>query len=640
MRRACTAVAPAKLLLLTVLWCLYHQGSLIDGGIISILDKWDWTAAWPTKYHVGVSSVSGCWRAPGIRQQMRRLCRLHFANDISAYEAISRSPGKVLRMRWGSLDAVEAVLSSSFWVLCVLFPILFPEEPAGDPNAQEAPDAEAAGDVGRRRGRAAAPPEDEEAAFQRRCRNQRRNARFLVQDRHFHMMVYISYKIKQPVRHMMHWMDREVKRHNERVRAAAATESTYLGPTPVSLFVCEQAHVIQRETRELLCNERFQADDGWAPVLRMCLSAAERGQCSQLIVELASMEAAAYDFRIMDAVDSFPLQFLYLLQTGPGVRDPRRQTIVGRLMTMEDCCLQPLQVYSRTGLSDMPLKLKKIFHDEFTVVLQCGRMPLNLFGASLLWRSALKWEGKSTEGLHVHLQMYGRVGSRSGQGLLSDQMQLKLGDRISAVECCELHPYIIETELKSSTYLGRFVQHFGEAPAELQVKVCVHQRPQLALKATGFSAPMQRIMDRGATALFTVGAALAKNSVCTGFIVSWTYFSRRSLLQATVSTTNAYGMVTLAPNFSFSSVFQEVMNLLEADEVEDGVPASAPDVPAEGSVPGAVGLGSGNVSKAPSVVADADARPNDDEIAAELVAASPEDVPAASIDAEGPDQEM
>ena len=141
----------------------------------------------------------------------------------------------------------------------------------------------------------------------------------------------------------------------------------------------------------------------WGPIWKLTRNAQERAQTRRMIVEAVLALGASWDFRVMDAVKGWPLQLLVLLSPStPCTMAPQRQLVAQRLLATPDCCLQSRHtVYQHTGVSDMALKMKHAFKNEFEEVAASGRVPVNLFGALLAWRSHLFWEAKSTEVLQL-----------------------------------------------------------------------------------------------------------------------------------------------------------------------------------------------------------------------------------------------
>lgn len=54
----------------------------------------------------------------------------------------------------------------------------------------------------------------------------RENARTLVRDAKFQMAMHISYEVKQPIEHFMHWADKQQAKWNK-ARSTAVDEDAY-----------------------------------------------------------------------------------------------------------------------------------------------------------------------------------------------------------------------------------------------------------------------------------------------------------------------------------------------------------------------------------------------------------------------------
>ena len=206
----------------------------------------------------------------------------------------------------------------------------------------------------------------------------------------------------------------------------------------------------------------------------------------------------------------------------------------------KECCLKAPQPYLQSGLSDVAWKLKRTHADELNTVRLTGKVPLNLYSVLLVWRSQVVFESKSMEGLHVILQTMARVAPSMGHSLASDRMQIKLGDPISAYECCELH-HVTKQAMATDAQLTRFVPTSYDLPAEIKFVPCEHSDIRLQHRASGFATPAQRIMIRTAATAYCFGSAISEEW-CVGevlYIVAWTYFSTRKLALFKVSSSSS-----------------------------------------------------------------------------------------------------
>ena len=245
-------------------------------------------------------------------------------------------------------------------------------------------------------------------------------------------------------------------------------------------------------------------------------------------------------------------------------------------MRTQNCCLSTSsEIYLRTGLSDMAVKMKLVYSAEIQVVADTGRVPLNLFSALLVWRSELSFEAKSAEGLHVHVQAQARVAPSLGEAHLADRLQLKLGEELDAVECCSLHHAVLDS-MKEGDYLNRFDSVGEDAPPEIAVKVCQHEDKALLYSATGFASPMQRSMPRRGDVLYSFFKPLPRHDSTTAHIVEWSYYSRKSVGVGTAHCLANTGLFELSDPLMRTCVFDIVKEHWQqwyAEHHDDPLPA-------------------------------------------------------------------
>lgn len=260
-------------------------------------------------------------------------------------QIVSRWMSKCLRNRWGSIDDVEELIALAWEILAVIWPVMYPQadatEDSGSPRVGPAPEHEAAAPAadaavcgrarggrgrggrgpgrgprgrGRGRGRCQQPGDEEDEDFQKKRANARKNVVILLKEVSFRIMVSVSLRTKRPVRHFMAWADEQQGAWNRKRKAALEAGETYLGKTPVSLLVTVSAEEFRQDISDLLANETWTSESGWAPVLRMARSAQQRADTRLLIVECATALSASWDFRVMHAVKSWHAVVLTVMQ--------------------------------------------------------------------------------------------------------------------------------------------------------------------------------------------------------------------------------------------------------------------------------------------------------------------------------------
>ena len=93
----------------TVVWCMFHQGHLLAGNMLSIADNWVWTSAWPVQFITGLSQVAGQWGSYGIPRKLYDTACEFYGATIAEKE-FRLIPPKLYRGRWLNVDDCEAKL--------------------------------------------------------------------------------------------------------------------------------------------------------------------------------------------------------------------------------------------------------------------------------------------------------------------------------------------------------------------------------------------------------------------------------------------------------------------------------------------------------------------------------------------------
>ena len=171
------------------------------------------------------------------------------ANEAVARDACKRLPGRLLRGRWGSIDAIEQILLNASQWLGNVFACLFLKE--------EKPTA-----IKRCTPRRPDLGADEEAQFREDQKNYRRNATTLLNEPTFLAAMCISKTAKPPLMHFMRWAMKAVGAQNKEIEKAKTEYTFYLGPTPMSILVIGKAQQFEWSMLDLL--GRCEGPDSFA----------------------------------------------------------------------------------------------------------------------------------------------------------------------------------------------------------------------------------------------------------------------------------------------------------------------------------------------------------------------------------------
>ena len=178
-----------------------------------------------------IATSANVWRSTGHPKKIKTAAT-RLWNPTVVSDFFTKIPGRVLRGRWGSIDAIEKIMSSAWRYISDTFKVAFPD--ASEERGDDAPRKRI-----RRTKKTSAQEEDEEDQTQ--VRNYRKTAVRATANPAFVAMVMISKVAKSPVLHFMSSMEKCIKKFNEDELEAHNNGMAYLGPTPLSGFVCEKA---------------------------------------------------------------------------------------------------------------------------------------------------------------------------------------------------------------------------------------------------------------------------------------------------------------------------------------------------------------------------------------------------------------
>ena len=228
-----TALRPHVNVMFFVGWCLMHLAQCTILNILKVFDTWEWAGcghkALPQAYFSCVATVANIWRDPGIHKKLLRA-----SNGIEAAVSgvVSKIPGRCLRGRWGSIDDVEHIINAGGTRLVrawrAVFKWIVESLERGDASTSLVAVANDGGT-------------DDAKRFQAEQSQWRTNAVVSLSTVVFHIVMTVSIVVKRPVVHFLRWLQKADREYNNASKAAVAGGSgKFMGPTPLSRFVCEK----------------------------------------------------------------------------------------------------------------------------------------------------------------------------------------------------------------------------------------------------------------------------------------------------------------------------------------------------------------------------------------------------------------
>ena len=423
-------------------------------SLVKVMDNWEWTedvdeADRPTTYYfTGMSHICNLWRSPGNQRRVYQAARtLEQAGVLpaDASQLFKNAPGRCLRGRWLSLDAIERRLRTIILMIGQVFRHLW--------MAQV--EAAAAKRQARRRRRDPGAEEDEQ--YQENARQMKFHGTKMSQCRLFLGMIIISTVCKSPLCHYMLWLQKETDIHNKEEKAAKLNGRQYLGQTPLSKLVATKALELRGEMTALFDGE---ADlDAFGPVW-LLVPELHRNCARQLIATMILNLLTAWDFRVLKRLRQAQYQFLLIVESNPDDDDVRRRELAGYL-------LDPLlrQFETENFLTDFPLKIRDIFREELIVMRDNGTCPSNLFAFALMFRCRMPYQNQCLEGMISVVQRMAKLAHNSHKPIISDRLRNRFADDVDIAMCSQFHDAVAAFE-DSEENERRWDPHLGAAPRE------------------------------------------------------------------------------------------------------------------------------------------------------------------------------
>ncbi|CAK0876362.1 unnamed protein product, partial [Prorocentrum cordatum] len=503
-------LATQPLIMVMGIFCYMHQVHIAVKGALELLDAWDWqaphTLEGKSRYVGRVATISNVWRATGGMKKIMAAAESE-CDDGVARAYFSKMPGRVLKGRWGSIDSVEKMLTKASPYLPNVFRKAFPD--------------------GGRAAPAHGPAADEADQYAEDQKNHRQNARTSCCQPLFLAMMHISLVAKGPLAHFLNWAQKRVADTNGmHQKSMAVRGQPYMGPTPLSELVTEQCASTHRELSNLLtplAGGHGEANGVWGRALEL-VPDDERPQAFLLMVSLVLQEHAQWAERIVARVGSFPLQLLVALKSPLAVDDPARREMAGRLLAAHACCVED-------GFSDVAVKTREIFKEEFRIMRDTGTCPASLAQWIALLRSNATVTTQEIEGMNSVIQAIGKAAPFIHLPLVAARIGLKKGDALSAEECVARHA---EARLfqGAEENNNRFANALpvADVAAPGPYAGCPHRATEHALQAARFAKSLQDYHatcdDRAwVSRAYSLAPPAADGDAAErpAFVISWTY---------------------------------------------------------------------------------------------------------------------
>ena len=439
-----------------VVWCTFHQSHLIVKNHLTAMQSHQITGyEIDTNYFTLITSIIHVWRSTGMHEKLKASAMAEFG-DASCF---ARLPGRPLRGRWGAIEDAEKSLVLARSQLRVLFDKLvqIPKKKASKPKLG-----------------------DHEDDYEERTRAYRNNALEALHNPAFFLLVMVSKESRQPLDHLFAWSQKRVREHNKVIKDYEALGRRYLGPTPFSDLVLQKLDSVTASFTSIITG----------PLSAAILSHVEAhfpedvrshvmAQCRRIVVSLVLSNIASWKFRFVDRLSKW-ISFLQLLEAEPFQESGVRSANGAKYLRTPGCCLDDRD-------TDVFLKCRDLFADEWRRVALDGTVPLKLYVFLLLLRAEMPLDMQEVEGMNSVLQLMSKRAPTLQVPLASARLQLKKGDDISPADCVEMHDSIVAMQ-SSQEYLQRHQQLvLADIPPEVDIGSCPHVLARTNVRAARFA---------------------------------------------------------------------------------------------------------------------------------------------------------
>eukprot|EP00959_Pyramimonas_sp_CCMP1952_P465911 9489116-Pyramimonas_sp.AAC.1 len=108
-------------------FCLLRQYSLMMGAFYTVMESFELGGEDAFKYVSRLAAIANTWRMPGGGRIIWDTCAECFGEETASLMC-SRTPGRAIRTRWGSLGSIEHVVMTGRACLGAVFAAAFGEK--------------------------------------------------------------------------------------------------------------------------------------------------------------------------------------------------------------------------------------------------------------------------------------------------------------------------------------------------------------------------------------------------------------------------------------------------------------------------------------------------------------------------------
>ena len=305
MRRILARVKMIPQIFIWVSFCIFHQCHLIVKYLLKTLENFEWPEkyALPKGYFSMLGTLANTWRSTGNPTKIQNAASsVH--DDSVMLKFFKNIPGRALKGRWGSIESIEKIIFLARSYIGAVMEKAFKQKPKakakGNSKAKSKPNSKA---------KARAKDIDDEDNYEEKLRMYRETTVMASNSVVFKLMVSISHIAKIALTKFFAWHMKQVKLHNEKLKAASEKGEKYLGPTPMSKIVTYKADEVADELSAMLHHSARKDPTLFGAVLADISeeSAELKESATRLYVLLVTQSACSWKFRVVSLVTSLPM---------------------------------------------------------------------------------------------------------------------------------------------------------------------------------------------------------------------------------------------------------------------------------------------------------------------------------------------
>ena len=475
-RRICERLKGDYWVMMTIILCFMHQHHLIIAALLVTIDHWDFGPEFEQRtlnplYFSAVATISNTWRSAGLPHKLYTAA-IDIAGALAASRYFKKIPGRALRGRWGSIDAVEALyMHCQAFLFKVFQKVLDPM--LKKQRVEPAASVDAAG----------------QQSYYDMVGTWRKNCLRSLSDKRFWIMVHVSSKIKFPIMRSMYHLEKKEGETNKLRREAEDNGEMYTGPTPLSELVYGYAKDQMEEFNSLLRESTSTME--WMPVWSL-IKTNQRASTICLIVTLVIQGASGYWWRIVLPSTTLPLSILLLIKSPRDVVCRERMGVAAEILDTADCCLVRMR-------SDVALKMQHVFRTDLEFAKTHGLLTNRLWAFVTLARGVMSHATQDVEGLNSIIKHITDIAPYMQLPLVNSRLSLKKGKRVTPRQCSDMEKEIKERQ-GSPENVGRFVPlpiAGPEVPMRPDV-ACAHRWSFLHRACASVAIQISKIVVTGA----------------------------------------------------------------------------------------------------------------------------------------------